>query len=74
MAFVLASLLLSGSIFALNYIPTVVERLAFITVFSVVFILCLNVLTPARRIEIFTAAVAFASVQVVFIGTSPGSG
>lgn len=64
-----ASLLPTVSIFALNYIPKTVYRLAFISVFSFMFTVALAFFTNARKIEIFTAAVALASVQVVFIGT-----
>lgn len=44
-------------------------RLAFISVFSFLFTVALAFFTNARKIEIFTAAVALASVQVVFIST-----
>lgn len=64
-----ASLLPTVSIFALNYIPKTVYRLAFISVFSFLFTVALAFFTNARKIEIFTAAVALASVQVVFIST-----
>ncbi|MCJ1253008.1 hypothetical protein MMC24_000815 [Lignoscripta atroalba] len=71
---VLSSLLPTASIFALYFIARPVLRLAFIMVFSAVFTTCLAVFTSAKRIEIFAAAVALASVQVVFIGTSDGNG
>ncbi|KAF4537692.1 uncharacterized protein LTHEOB_11464 [Lasiodiplodia theobromae] len=62
-----ASLLPTASIFALNYIPTTVYRLLFISFFSFIFTVALEFFTSARKIEIFAAAVALASVQVVFI-------
>lgn len=64
-----ASFLPTASIFALNYIPGTVYRLAFISLFSFLFTVALEFFTNARKIEIFTAAVALASVQVVFIST-----
>lgn len=64
-----ASFLPTTSIFALSYISTTVYRLLFILLFSFIFTLALEIFTNARKIEIFTAVVALASVQVVFIGT-----
>ena len=71
-----SSLLPTVSIIALNYIPAAppIYRLAFILGFSGFFTLCLSLFTEARRIEIFGAAVALASVQVVFIGTTGQGG
>ena len=73
---VVSSLLPTASIVALNYIPPspAIARLSFILVFSGFFTLCLALFTEARRIEIFAAAVALASVQVVFIGTASVAG
>lgn len=64
-----ASILPTASIFALYFIPTTMFRLAFISIFSFIFTLALQIFTTARKIEIFTAAVALASVQAVFIST-----
>ena len=71
---VVSSLLPTLSIFALHYIDDSTYRLAFILCFSAVFASCLAIFTAAKRIEIFTATVGLASVQVVFIGTAPGNG
>ena len=74
---VVSSLFPTVTIFALNYIPQnpPVARLAFITVFSAIFTVAISVFTEAKRIEIFAAVVALASIQVVFIGTNNcGSG
>ena len=72
----LSALLPTTSIVVLNYIPAKpdIGRLAFILGFSGVFTLCLALFTEARRIEIFAAATALASVQVVFIGTAGAAG
>ncbi|MCJ1389396.1 hypothetical protein MMC18_002253 [Xylographa bjoerkii] len=67
---VLASVLPICSIFALYFIPTMVWRLAFITVWSVIFSMCIAMFTVASRVEIFQASVAMAAVQVVFISTN----
>lgn len=65
-----ASLLPTGSIIALYYIPTLIWRLIFIGLWSATFSISLAFFTSATRIEIFTASVALASVQVVFVGTN----
>lgn len=71
---ILSSLLPPASIFASYYVHRTPIRLGLIMVFSVVFTACLAIFTSAKRVEIFAAKVALASVQVVFIGTnSPGS-
>ncbi|KAL1613278.1 hypothetical protein SLS56_012269, partial [Neofusicoccum ribis] len=64
-----ASFLPTASIFALNYLSSTVCRLVFILLFSFMFTVALEFFTNARKIEIFTASVALASVQVVFIST-----
>lgn len=65
-----ASLLPTSSIIALYYIPVLIWRLIFIGLWSATFSVCLAFFTSATRIEIFTASVALASVQVVFVGTN----
>ena len=67
---VLASLLPTASIFVLYFVRSVLWRLGAIMLISAVFTTILAVFTSARRVEIFAAAVALASVQVVFVGTS----
>ena len=71
---VISSLFAPASIFALYYVHPTPIRLGLIMVFSAVFTACLAIFTSAKRVEIFAATVALASVQVVFIGTNnPGS-
>jgi len=71
---ILSSLLPPASIFALYYVHRTPIRLGLIMIFSAIFTACLAIFTSAKRVEIFAATVALASVQVVFIGTnSPGS-
>jgi len=71
---ILFSLLPPASMFALYYVHRTPIRLGLIMIFSVMLTACLVIFTSARRVEIFAATVALASVQVVFIGTnSPGT-
>jgi hypothetical protein len=67
---IISSALPTASIFALYFINSQINRLVFVLVFSFIFSTSLAIFTSANRVEIFTAVVAMASVQVVFIGTS----
>ncbi|KAL8836805.1 MAG: hypothetical protein Q9170_002766 [Blastenia crenularia] len=67
---VLSSLLPPASIFALYYVHSTVLRLVIVTIFSGTLTACLALFTEAKKVEIFAATVALASVQVVFIGTN----
>jgi hypothetical protein len=71
---IVASALPTCSIVALYFIQSQIWRLVFIVLFSGVFASALAFFTGARRTEIFMASVALASVQVVFVGTTFGSG
>lgn len=66
-----SSLLPSASIFILYFVDSLIDRLGVIMGFSVLFSISLAVFTSARRVEIFAATAAFASVQVVFVGSTP---
>ncbi|CAG8949478.1 hypothetical protein HYFRA_00007708 [Hymenoscyphus fraxineus] len=46
------------------------SRLAVVCIFTLLFSVTLAIVTKARRVEIFAATAAFASVQVVFLGTT----
>lgn len=70
---VVASALPTCSIVALYYIRSEVHRLIFIIVFSMFFSGALSFFTEAKRVEVFAASVALASVQVVFVGTAFGN-
>ncbi|KAH8586242.1 hypothetical protein B0O99DRAFT_695692 [Bisporella sp. PMI_857] len=48
-------------------------RLGIVCAFTLSFSLILALATGARRIEIFAATAAFASVQVVFVGSTSSS-
>ncbi len=69
---ILSSLIPPASIFALYYVNHTPIRLGLIMIFSAILAACLAIFTAARRVEIFAATVALASVQVVFIGTNNG--
>lgn len=71
---VIASALPTCSIVALYFIQSPIWRLIFIVLFSGVFACALTIFTEARSIDVFTASVALASVQVVFVGTAFGNG
>jgi len=58
------------SIVVLSFVSNAEARLGLVCAFTILFTVCLAVATKARRVEIFAATAAFASVQVVFIGTS----
>ena len=75
LSIVIPSILPTATVIMLYYIPSqlVVARLAFILGFSVLFTTCMAVFTQVGRIEIWTAVVAIASVQVVFVGTNSRS-
>ena len=67
---ILSSLLPPASIFALYYVHRTPVRLGLIMIFSALLAGCLAIFTNAKRVEIFAATVALASVQVVFVGTN----
>lgn len=71
---IVASALPTCSIVALYYIHDEVHRLVFIILFSMFFSGALAFFTEAKRVEVFAASVALASVQVVFVGTAFGNG
>ncbi|KAE8443529.1 hypothetical protein EG329_001769 [Mollisiaceae sp. DMI_Dod_QoI] len=58
------------SVVVLSFINNPRARLGLVCAFTILFTICLAIATKARRVEIFAATAAFASVQVVFIGTS----
>ncbi len=54
----LSSILPLCSILVLNTVQRVSVRLGIIAVFTVIFTLCLGLVTGARRVEVFSAAAA----------------
>lgn len=66
----LASVIPTISIIVLYFIHNTLWRLAFITFWAAIFSSALRLFTKATQIEIFTASVAMAAVQVVFVGSA----
>ncbi|KAI1458917.1 hypothetical protein F4805DRAFT_106702 [Annulohypoxylon moriforme] len=58
------------SIIALYFVDSMPLRLGLVSIFSVIFSVVMSLVTNAKRVEIFAAVAAFASVQVVFISTT----
>lgn len=67
---IVASLLPTVPIFLLYYIQSQVSRMGAIVLVNLIFSATLAFLTNAKRSEVFTAATAFAAVQVVFLNNS----
>lgn len=70
---VLAAVLLFGAIYNLYFVRDDQKRLGLIAGYTVVFALCVGLLTNARRSEIFGACAAYAAVLVVFVSGDLGS-
>ncbi|TVY73339.1 hypothetical protein LSUE1_G007480 [Lachnellula suecica] len=66
----ISSLMPILSVVVLYCIRDMLTRLGMIAVFTVLFSVALMATTKAKRIEIFAATAAFASVQVVFVGST----
>ncbi|PQE33673.1 hypothetical protein CJF32_00010834 [Rutstroemia sp. NJR-2017a WRK4] len=66
----IASLLPVLAIIVLYSVRGILVRLGIIAMFTVVFALALIVTMNAKRVEIFAATAGFASVQVVFVGST----
>lgn len=64
----LSTMIPSSSILVLFYVQNTVARLLLIIGFSSLFSLVMGFVAQGRRYEIFAATIAFAAVQVVFVG------
>jgi len=58
----LASCIPAASIFTLYFVQSMIDRLGVIVAYSAIFSICLGVFTTARRVEIFGATAAYASL------------
>jgi len=67
---IISALLPILSVVVLYCVKNMWVRLALVAVFTVLFSLVLSLIAPAKRIEVFAATAAFASVQVVFVGST----
>lgn len=66
----LSSLMPMISIIVLFFVNRLIVRLGLVCIFTLLFSLCMSLGTNARRMEVFASTAAFASVQVVFVGTT----
>jgi hypothetical protein len=65
---VLSTMIPSSSILVLYYVHSMLSRLLLIIGFSSLFSLVMGFVAQGKRYEIFAATIAFAAVQVVFVG------
>lgn len=70
---VLSTVVPSSSILVLYYVKNVLYRLLLIIGFSSLFSLIMGFVAQGRRYEIFATTIAFAAVQVVFVGSVTGT-
>ncbi|KAG4435317.1 hypothetical protein IFR05_009206 [Cadophora sp. M221] len=66
----LSSLIPIAAIIVLSFVKNMTARLGIVSAFTAVFSVSLSLVTEGKRVEIFAATAAFASVQVVFIGST----
>jgi hypothetical protein len=69
---ILSTVIPSSSILVLYYVKSMLSRLLLIIAFSSLFSLIMGFVAQGRRHEIFAATIAFAAVQVVFVGGVTG--
>ncbi|CAG8976009.1 hypothetical protein HYALB_00007536 [Hymenoscyphus albidus] len=67
----ISSILPVSAVVVLYIVRDMLKRLGIVALFTALFSLALMATTRAKRIEIFAATAAFASIQVVFIGSAP---
>ncbi|KAG0650167.1 hypothetical protein D0Z07_2935 [Hyphodiscus hymeniophilus] len=65
-----SSLIPIAAIIILSFVRNMTARLGIVCAFTAVFSICLGLVTEAKRFENFAATAAFASVQVVFVGST----
>jgi hypothetical protein len=65
---ILSTMVPSSSILVLYYVKSMLSRLLLIVGFSSLFSLIMGFVAHGKRYEIFAATIAFAAVQVVFVG------
>ena len=68
----LAAALLFGAIYNLYYVDEEKTKLGLIAGYTTAFALCINLVTNAKRSEIFGACAAYAAVLVVFVSGNIG--
>ncbi|PVH87646.1 hypothetical protein DL98DRAFT_649265 [Cadophora sp. DSE1049] len=70
---IISTIFPSMEVLVLYFIQKMVVRVGMVLLFSATFSLSLAIFTNARPVEIFAATAAFASVQVVFVGSTSGT-
>ncbi|PMD49300.1 uncharacterized protein K444DRAFT_638802 [Hyaloscypha bicolor E] len=65
-----SSLIPIAAIIVLSFVRDMTARLGAVCAFTAIFSVCLSLVTEAKRVENFAATAAFASVQVVFVGST----
>ena len=61
----LASCVPAAAIYTLYFVQSMIDRLGVIVAYSAIFSICLGLFTTARRVEIFGATAAYASLLSV---------
>ncbi|KAK8135396.1 hypothetical protein PG984_003336 [Apiospora sp. TS-2023a] len=71
---ILSAVVLFGSIVSLYFVQNPHALLGMVGVWTILFAVCVGLLTNAKRDQIFAATAAFAAVLVVFVGESLDNG
>ncbi|KAK8101715.1 hypothetical protein PG999_012089 [Apiospora kogelbergensis] len=71
---ILSAIFLSGSIASLYFVQNPYALLGMVGGWTILFAVCVGVLTNAKRDQVFAATAAFAAVLVVFVGESLDKG
>ena len=69
----MAAVLLFGAVLNLYYVTSERKRLGLVVGYTVIFAVCVGLVTTARRVEIFAACSAYAAVLVVFVSGNLGT-
>ena len=70
----MAAVLLFGAVLNLYYVTNERKRLGLVAGYTVIFAVCVGLVTTAKRAEIFAACAAYAAVLVVFVSGNLGTG
>ena len=70
----MAAVLLFGAVLNLYYVASERKRLGLVAGYTVIFAVCVGLITTAKRAEIFAACTAYAAVLVVFVSGNLGTG
>jgi hypothetical protein len=70
---IMAAIILFGAILNLYLVTDEQKRLGLIAGYTILFAMCIGLMTKARRSEVFGACSAYAAVLVVFVSGNIGS-